>query len=314
MSAKKERTNPILARHPMRNASPVTSLLEGTRQASTQTQLPLSELRLRPGQPRRYFDPEAMRALVASVREQGVLQPLLVRQSHDGYEVVAGERRYRAALEAGLGQVPVIIRRLSDEEAQHIALAENLQREDLNPLEETEGVLGLLALRLERSIEDVVALLYRMDNEVKGKSTHNVMGSPEAGLVEETFNALARFTWQSFVANRLPLLKLPQDVLQALRAGQLDYTKARLISRIADPAARGQLLRRVSEEGLTLSQLRRELRQLTPAPQGSAGGYARRMHTLARTLEKAQLDPDRRRRVEELLGELEKVALGGSKR
>jgi len=75
-------------------------------------------------------------------------------------------------------------------------------------------------------VEGVVALLYRMDNEVKGKATHNVMGKPEAVLVEETFNALARGSWQSFVANRLPLLKLPGEVLEAIRSGRLDCTKA----------------------------------------------------------------------------------------
>lgn len=305
MSAKKERTNPILAKHPMRNASPVTALLEAGRKAAPEVQLPLAELRPRPGQPRRYFDPEAMRALVASVREQGVLQPLLVREGREGYEIVAGERRYRAALEAGLSHVPVVVRRLSDEEAQLIALAENLQREDLNPLEETEGILSLLALRLEQPVEEVVALLYRMDNEAKGKATHNVMGKPEAALVEETFNALARGGWPSFVANRLPLLKLPGEVLEAIRSGRLDYTKARAIARVQDAQARARLLQRAVQEGLSLSQIRREV-SAQPAPDR----YGERVKALGRALARRRLDEERRRRVDELLLELERLLEG----
>ena len=305
MSAKKKRTNPILAKHPMRNASPVTAILEAGRKAAPEAQLPLAELRPRPGQPRRYFDPETMRALVASVREQGVLQPLLVREGREGYEIVAGERRYRAALEAGLSHVPVVVRRLSDEEAQLIALAENLQREDLNPLEETEGILGLLALRLEQPVEEVVALLYRMDNEAKGKATHNVMGKPEAVLVEETFNALARGGWQSFVANRLPLLKLPGEVLEAIRSGQLNYTKARAIARVQDAQARARLLQRAVQEGLSLSQIRREV-NAQPAPDR----YGERAKALARALARRRLDEERRRRVDELLSELERLLAG----
>ncbi|RIH84270.1 ParB/RepB/Spo0J family partition protein [Calidithermus roseus] len=307
MSAKKERSNPILAKHPMRNASPVTALLGGTSQAGTPTQVLLSDLRPRPGQPRRYFDPEAMEALVTSVREQGVLQPLLVREVQGGYEIVAGERRYRAALEAGLSRVPVIIRRLSDEEAQLIALTENLQREDLNPLEETEGVLGLLALRLEQPVEDVVTLLYRMDNEAKGKATHNVMGKPDAVLVEETFNSLSRGTWQSFVANRLPLLKLPEDVLEVIRSGRLDYTKARAIARLRDARARARLLQRAVQEGLSLSQIRQEVGRLAAKPQPEPDHYGERVKALGRALARRELDEERRKRVDELLSELERL-------
>lgn len=307
MSAKKERSNPILAKHPMRNASPVTALLGGTSQAGAPTQVLLSDLRPRPGQPRRYFDPEAMEALVTSVREQGVLQPLLVREVQGGYEIVAGERRYRAALEAGLSRVPVIIRRLSDEEAQLIALTENLQREDLNPLEETEGVLGLLALRLEQPVEDVVTLLYRMDNEAKGKATHNVMGKPDAVLVEETFNSLSRGTWQSFVANRLPLLKLPEDVLEVIRSGRLDYTKARAIARLRDARARARLLQRAVQEGLSLSQIRQEVGRLAAKPQPEPDHYGERVKALGRALARRELDEERRKRVDELLSELERL-------
>src|SRR5215207_3553793 len=127
--------------------------------------LSLDALRLPERQPRRYFAPRAMDALIGSIQRHGILQPLLVRPAAEDrageYEIVAGERRYRAAREAGLAEVPVVVRQM-DEEAVQYALLENLQREDLNPVEETEGILLLLALGLEKDVEDVTSLLYRM--------------------------------------------------------------------------------------------------------------------------------------------------------
>gem|GEM_PF-389302 len=116
-------------------------------------------------QPRRYFDPQALQELVSSVKQHGILQPLLVRPVAGGkYELVAGERRYRAAQAIKLEVVPVVVRELSDEQAFQLALIENLQREDLNPIEETEGILHLLAIHLECDLEAVKSLLYRMKN------------------------------------------------------------------------------------------------------------------------------------------------------
>ncbi|MGB3760494.1 MAG: ParB/RepB/Spo0J family partition protein, partial [Rivularia sp. (in: cyanobacteria)] len=110
-------------------------------------------------QPRRYFDPQAMLELVESVRQHGVLQPLLVRpRSDEKYELVAGERRYRAAKEVQLAEIPVVIRELNDEEAMQLSLIENLCREDLNPVEETEGILQLLALRLSTDVANITSL------------------------------------------------------------------------------------------------------------------------------------------------------------
>src|SRR5919202_4468060 len=111
--------------------------------------LSLDTLKLPESQPRRYFDPRAMDELVGSIQRHGILQPLLVRplgeDRAEQYEIVAGERRYRAAREAGLAEVPAVVRKIGDEEAVQYALLENLQREDLNPVEETEGILRLLA-------------------------------------------------------------------------------------------------------------------------------------------------------------------------
>jgi ParB family chromosome partitioning protein len=132
---------------------------------ATETTIKLEDIVLPPHQPRRYFDPQALKELVESVKQHGILQPLLVRPVSGGkYELVAGERRYRAGQKALLEVVPVVVRELSDDQAFQLALIENLQREDLNPVEETEGILHLLAIRLRCDVEAVKSLLYRMKN------------------------------------------------------------------------------------------------------------------------------------------------------
>ncbi|MCW5319164.1 ParB/RepB/Spo0J family partition protein [Nostoc sp. KVJ3] len=133
--------------------------------AATETTIKLSDIVLPQHQPRRYFDPQALKELVSSVKQHGILQPLLVRPLGGGkYELVAGERRYRAGQSAELEVAPVVVRELSDDQAFQLALIENLQREDLNPVEETEGILHLLAIRLHCDVEAVKSLLYRMKN------------------------------------------------------------------------------------------------------------------------------------------------------
>ncbi len=132
---------------------------------ATETTIKLKDIHLPEQQPRRYFDPQALKELVESVKQHGILQPLLVRPLGGGkYELVAGERRLRAGQEAKLEVAPVVVRELSDDQAFQLALIENLQREDLNPVEETEGILHLLSIRLHCDVESVKSLLYRMKN------------------------------------------------------------------------------------------------------------------------------------------------------
>ncbi len=127
--------------------------------------VPLASLQTRT-QPRRYFDPDQQQKLIASVRQHGILEPLIVRPvAGDRYELVAGERRYRAAVALHLEEVPVVIRDLSDTDALQIALIENLQREELNPLEETEALLELLGVKLGLEAIAVPNLLYQMKND-----------------------------------------------------------------------------------------------------------------------------------------------------
>jgi ParB family chromosome partitioning protein len=283
----------------------------------------LDKIHLPPQQPRRYFDPQAMKDLVASVRQHGILQPLLVRPLSTGeYELVAGERRYRAATESGLTEVPVVIRELSNQEALQLALIENLQREDLNPIEETEGILQLLSVPLEIAVDEVISQLYRLNNEVTGLVNHNVMvktdektnhnvmvNSQEATVIQEVFDSLGRMGWESFVKNRLPLLKLPPEILEALRAGKIAYTKALALARVKDEPVRNQLLSEAIAQNLSLVQIKERIKSLQSSPQSesSVESLPQRLKTAYQQIKKSKVweDPKKRRQLEQLLAQLE---------
>lgn len=258
-------------------------------------------------QPRRYFDPQAMASLVESVKSDGILQPLLVRVLGEKYEVVAGERRYRAAQAAELTEVPVVVREMTDEQAVQYALVENLQREDLNPVEETEGILGLLSLRLGWNTAEVISLLYRMENEAKGKITRNVSGNLEASTVEQVFTGLGRMNWQSFVRTRLPLLKLPEDILEVLRSGGIEYTKAKEIAKLESESERGELLSEAISQSLSLSEIKGRLKavQLPSEPQT----LSTRIETISKLVKKQKLwdDLKKRKKLEALLAKIEEL-------
>lgn len=177
---------------------------------------------LRPGrfQPRRQFDPAQIQSLVDSVREKGILQPILVRRIADeknAYEIVAGERRWRAAQIAQLHEVPVTIRELEDREALEIALVENIQRENLNAMEEAEGYRRLLE-EFKHTQEDLA--------RVVGKS-------------------------RSHVANMMRLLALPQGVRELVEGGQLSAGHARALIGVAHAE---RIAHEVIKQGLNVRQ------------------------------------------------------------
>ncbi|BDG29815.1 chromosome partitioning protein ParB (plasmid) [Thermus thermophilus] len=265
--------------------------------------LPLEVLVPSP-QPRKRF--ENLEALAESIREKGVLQPLLVRPLGDGrYAIVAGERRYRAARMAGLSEVPVRVVELSEKEARLLALVENLQREDLNPYEETVGVLALLSEDLGKSVEEVVGLLRRMRKEKRGEAGHNVMASPEAQRVEEVFKVLGRMTWESFVQNRLPLLRLPEDLRTALEEGAIPYTAALELKKVKDEASRRALLEE-ARAGLSLRDLKARVRAVLRKEKAPKPWHREVGERLLR-LDLEALPPERRALVERKLKELEEL-------
>lgn len=281
--------------------------------------LRLSEIILPERQARRYFDPTKMAQLVESVREHGVIEPVLVRFLGIGkYELIAGERRYRASQAAELNTIPVVVLDLSDEQSQYVSLIENLQREDLNPVEETEGILHILALELQVPSEDMPSLLYRIKNAAERGSElrDNVIpqnnSSPEDLIdrVADVFNKLGLMSWQSYIKNRLPLLKLPPEILEALRQGQIAYTKATAIAKVSNGEYRKELLDQAIEEGLSLSEIRQKIASYKAASSEDKEKEltaSSRLDSTYRRIKRAKVwdDPKKRRKLEKLLSQLE---------
>jgi len=189
-----------------------------------QKRLPLDFIIANRANPRRDFDSDQLDELTNSIREKGVMQPLLVRPSEDPniFEIIAGERRWRAAQRAGLHDVPVIIREVDDKEALELAIIENVQRVDLNPLEEAQGYEQLIE-QFSYTQQDLA--------QVIGKS-------------------------RSHVANTLRLLKLPKDVRELVTSGQLTAGHARTLITAEDPAG---LAKQIIDQGLSV----REAEQLS---------------------------------------------------
>jgi ParB family chromosome partitioning protein len=279
--------------------------------------IPVRAIRVSPEQPRRYYDVEKQKQLVQSIKTHGILEPILVRPTEEdgGYTLVAGERRYRAALELELEEVPAVVKDLSDEESIQIALVENLLRADLNPVEETESMLLLLSLNLELPREEVLGLLHRMSNEKKGKtSTQNVLGNPLGQSVEEVFNSVGTVSWESFVSSRLPLLNLPENILIALREGKLEYTKAKAIAKVKDEEAGGQLLEEAIAQNLSLTQIRARVNELMAKVQEDSSPIQitpqREMTDIYQRLKKSELwkkEPQKWKKVQGWLKKIESL-------
>jgi ParB family transcriptional regulator, chromosome partitioning protein len=298
MSTKK----PPVSRSRLKN---VTLFNEADDLSPSAQSIALAQIKLPQQQPRRYFDPQKLAGLVESIKQHGILEPLLVRPlGANSYELVAGERRYRAAKEIGLQEVPIAIREMSDTDAFQVALIENLQREDLNPVEETEGILQLLALRLEKPESEVVSLLHRMLDEVKGKVPHNVMGNSETLAIQSVFDGIATMDWKSFISNRLPLLKLPPDILGALRQGKLAYT---------NEAQRQQLLSDTIAQDLSLTQIKEWIENSRAAKAESETSplpMTTQIDDVLRLVKRSKVwtDPKKQKRLEKLLSELRSLA------
>jgi len=238
------------------------------------------------------------------------LEPVLVRRVERGYELVAGERRTRAAREAGLSHMPAIVLDLDDREALEISIMENLQREDLNAVEETEAVLQLLELSLDVDRAGALALLNEIVQEARGRAPQARFTAAQRQLAVELFERLGRFTPASFLANRVPILGFPNELLEAVRAGRLSFTKAQALARVDDPGDRLGLLELAVRDELSLSQIRRritELRTDRRVERTIDDEVLDRMHAARRLLQRralARLSDERLRRVGGLLDEL----------
>jgi ParB family chromosome partitioning protein len=181
--------------------------------------LPVEAVHPNPRQPRRRFEPEAAAGLASSISLQGVLQPIVVRRREEGgFELVAGERRWRAARAAGIATLPAVVRDVDDRDSLLLGLVENVARENLSPVEEARAYASLVD-EFELSLSEVA--------ERVGRS-------------------------KAAVSNRLRLLELPEDVLWMLARGDLTEGHARAVLALPDDAARRRLARRIVEDGLTV--------------------------------------------------------------
>jgi ParB family transcriptional regulator, chromosome partitioning protein len=194
-------------------------LVGGASAAAELLHLPVDAIHPNPRQPRRRFEPEATAGLAASLRHQGVLQPVVVRpRSEGGYELVAGERRWRAAREAGLDTLPSLVRDVDDRDTLLLALVENVARENLSPVEEARAYASLVD-EFELSLGEVA--------ERVGRSKPSV-------------------------SNRLRLLELPEQILWMLARGELTEGHARAVLALPEDDARVRLARRVVRDGMTV--------------------------------------------------------------
>jgi ParB family chromosome partitioning protein len=296
----------------------VKALLGDDLESSNETEV--SQIDLPDNQPRKYFDTVKMGQLIASIREKGILEPLLVRPKSKGrYELIAGERRLRAAREIGLTHVPTIVKELADTDAWEIALIENLQREDLNPVEEVEGILQLLSLKLQLSQVDILALFNRLLNEHKGLVNSNVtvngLNESDANSnvtvrVKEILEAVGINNWLSFASNKLPLIKLPENVLEALRGGKIEYTKAKAIARVKDTQQRETLLQEAIAQDLSLTQIREKIAELNSRGTSAESNTLRQEMDIAyRQVKKSKAwdDPKKRKQLEKILSDLRAI-------
>lgn len=186
----------------------------------------LNKIVSNPYQPRKEFDEEALEELAASIKEYGVVQPIIVKKTISGYELVAGERRTRAAKMAGLKEVPAIIKEFNDQEMMEIALIENIQREDLNPIEEAESFENIIKLR---------------------------------GYTQEEFaNKFGKS--RSYVTNILGLLSLPDEVKKLVSKKELSMGHARALSKLSDEDKIIKIAKRIVSEGLSVRETEKLLK------------------------------------------------------
>lgn len=183
--------------------------------------IPISEIRSNPFQPRRVFDEEKLRELSESIKEHGLFQPIIVKKSIKGYELVAGERRTKAAKLAGYTEIPAIIKDYTDEEMMEVALLENIQREDLNPIEEAEAY----------------------DNIIKKSS-----------LTQEQLAKKVSKS-RSYITNVLGLVSLPEDVKRLVSEGRISMAHAKILSKMEDPDYVTSLAYRIVNSGMSVREL-----------------------------------------------------------
>lgn len=207
--------------------------------SSSISEIELSKISVNPNQPRREFDPIALQELADSIAEIGIIQPITLRQiSEDSYQIIAGERRYRASIQAGLHTIPAYIRTADDENVMEMALIENIQREDLNSLE--------IALAYQHLIEQYELTQERLSERVGKKRTT--------------------------IANYLRLLKLPALVQVALKNKEIDMGHARALLALDDPKTQIRIFNEIISQGYSVRKVEEIVKSLSSGESVESGG------------------------------------------
>lgn len=187
----------------------------------------VNDIKPNENQPRKSFDEEKLEELASSIKEHGLIQPVILRKAEIGYEIVAGERRWRACRKAGLKEIPCIVKELTDEQNMLMAIIENMQREDLNPIEEAEGLNQMIAS-------------FGMTQEQVSKSVGKS---------------------RPYITNALRLLKLPETVKSFVSEGKLTTGHARAIAGIGDPDKQLEIANLVLEKNLSVRELEKLIKE-----------------------------------------------------
>ncbi len=201
-------------------AKPAKKSAEKAEPAETVQYISIHDVKPNANQPRKVFDEEKIAELAASIKENGIIQPLIERKKGKGYEIVAGERRWRASVKAELKEVPCIVRELDDEQNMLLAIVENMQREDLNPMEEAEGLNQMIAA-------------YGLTQEQVSKS----IGKS-----------------RPYIANSLRLLKLPEEIRDLISDGSLSAGHGRTLVSVPDEARQIEIARKILKDGLSVRE------------------------------------------------------------
>ncbi|NEQ47526.1 MAG: ParB/RepB/Spo0J family partition protein [Leptolyngbya sp. SIOISBB] len=258
-------------------------------------------------QPRHYFDEEKLQELAVSFKKTGFRGVLNVRPLGQGqYQIVAGERRWRAAMIAGLDKVRCLVDDCTDEEALQFGLVENLIREDLSKLEETQGLVDLMAVRLGFSPDQVIHIIR---TEGHSDARRNVSPSEHLSAIIEILNSFG-IDLETFRTKWLRTLELPEDLKQAHLKDKLSYNKALLLSRIANKKQREALTAQTITENLSFRDLTAEVKRLL------AGREKEKPEPLVKRIKKVTRDiqlnkipktGEKRKQIETLLEQLEQV-------
>ncbi len=216
--------------------------------------IPLEKIQFTSDQTRTYVDPEELDRLVVSIKNKGLETPILVRHLETGsYELVCGQKRLLAHQKLELKTINGIARNLTREQALESGLIENLQRSDLNPVNETEGIIKYICLKTQKSQDEIIGLLYRARKKESGMDIHTL---------SELYETVGKRSLNTFVAEYLPVLKMQDELLQAIRTGEISFSSARVLHRLKSGELRLFFLELVKKSDVFSYKVLRKFQQI----------------------------------------------------